>query len=161
MDHVSSDPNWGSNRAKEIDYGYRGTHVTTVASKALATSFYGKPLQHAYFSGCSNGGRQAMMEVQRYPMAQRVGGVKEAESFTRLYMIPGMHHCGGGPGPNTFDMITVLENWVEKGQAPGAVIASHATDGKVDRTRPLCPFPQMARYDGTGSIDEAANFTCK
>ncbi len=57
----------GANRAKEIDYGYRGTHVTAVASKALTASFYGKPPQHAYFNGCSNGGRQAMMEVQRYP----------------------------------------------------------------------------------------------
>ena len=58
---------WWSNRDKEIDYGYRGTHVTAVASKALTASFYGKPPQHAYFNGCSNGGRQAMMEVQRYP----------------------------------------------------------------------------------------------
>ena len=65
--HLASDPDWWSNRAKEIDYGYRGTHVTAVASKALTASFYGKPPQHAYFKGCSNGGRQAMMEVQRYP----------------------------------------------------------------------------------------------
>ncbi len=65
--HVASDRTWWSNRDKEIDYGYRGTHVTAVASKALTASFYGKPPQHAYFSGCSNGGRQAMMEVQRYP----------------------------------------------------------------------------------------------
>ena len=63
----ASDPNWAANRAKEIDYGYRGTHVTAVASKAIASAFYAKPVQHAYFNGCSNGGRQAMMEVQRYP----------------------------------------------------------------------------------------------
>jgi feruloyl esterase len=394
--HSASDPNWGSNRAKEIDYGHRGTHVTAVASKALASSFYGQPLQHAYFNGCSNGGRQAMMEVQRYPdgfdgiigghpatgtpmqagraavyqtmlaapenfltaekiellsnatgaacdeadglkdglvsnppackfnvdtlackggdapacftagqlatvkkvyaglktadgktfayglpmgheggatgwrawiagrtppakqedgtlayggtgqqlpsgfglmepnfrflatdnddpnynwktfnldkdlqrlktmteilspldpdlnpykkhggklimyhgwsdpgissngtvayydqMVQKVGGKKEADNFARLYMIPGMHHCGGGPGPNTFDVITTLENWVEKGVAPAGVIASHATDGKVDRTRPLCAYPQVATYTGKGSIDEAASFVCK
>ena len=65
--HIASDPNWGANRAKEIDYGYRGTHVTAVASKAIAAAFYAKPVQYAYFNGCSNGGRQAMMEVQRYP----------------------------------------------------------------------------------------------
>ena len=65
--HVSTDPNWGANRAKEIDYGYRGTHVTAVASKAITAAFYAKPVQYAYFNGCSNGGRQAMMEVQRYP----------------------------------------------------------------------------------------------
>ena len=65
--HRRSEPDWWSNRAKEIDYGYRGTHVTAVSSKAITAAFYGKPAAHAYFSGCSNGGRQAMMEVQRYP----------------------------------------------------------------------------------------------
>ena len=65
--HAASDPNWMQDRAKEIDYGHRGTHVATVAAKALAAAAYGRPLQQAYFNGCSNGGRQALMEVQRYP----------------------------------------------------------------------------------------------
>jgi feruloyl esterase len=101
-------------------------------------------------------------------MTKLVGGESEAESFSRLYIVPGMHHCTGGPGPNTFDMLTQLENWVEKGVAPAAVIASHSTGGGrgsttpavVDRTRPLCPYPRVARYTGSGSIDEAANFRC-
>jgi len=389
--HVSSDPTWGSNRAKEIDYGHRGTHVAAVAAKALTTAYYARQPQHAYFEGCSNGGRQAMMEVQRYPedfdgiiagdpatgtpmqvgrammsqhllasienylspekvellskatldacdttdglkdglianprlcpfkpetlkctgpdgpacltagqvqtvkmiydglklpngemytsgfpvgheggttgwqawmtgrtpatvqangtlefsqkpsgfnlseqnmrflaldnddpsfswrtvkfpqdlprlrtmsdilspldpdlkpfknrngkiiiyhgladpaisaygtvdyyekMMKAVGGQKEAEAFSRLYLVPGMHHCSGGPGPNSFEMLTVLENWVERGMAPSQVMASHSTNQKVDRTRPLCPYPQVASYSGSGSIDEAANFRC-
>jgi feruloyl esterase len=72
-----------------------------------------------------------------------------------------MGHCGGGPGPNTLDGLTALENWVEKKQAPQQIIASHATNGQVDRTRPLCPYPQVAVYKGSGSIDDAANFACR
>jgi feruloyl esterase len=384
--HVASDPNWWSNRAKEIDYGYRGTHVTAVASKALTASFYGKPPQHAYFNGCSNGGRQAMMEVQRYPedfdgviaghpatgttmqvgravvyqhmlassdnfltdeaieqlstatlaacdktdglqdglitdpractfdvdtltsltpgqratikkiyaglktkdgktyahgfpvgheggttgwrawisganapvkqadgslaygperrpagfglmdpnfrflaldqddpnfswktfnfdrdlprlktmteiltpgdtdlrafkkhggklimyhgwadpgisaagtvdyyeqMVRKAGGQKDADAFARLYMIPGMHHCSGGAGTSSFDMLDVLEQWVEKGIAPAGVPASRIVDDKVVRTRPLCPHPAAARYKGTGSVDDAGSFECK
>jgi len=75
-------------------------------------------------------------------------------------MIPGMNHCGGGEGPNAFDKLDVITDWVERGKAPDEIIASHTADGKVDRTRPLCPYPQVAKYKGTGSIDEAVNFAC-
>jgi feruloyl esterase len=391
--HQVSDASWGANRAKEIDYGHRGTHVTAVAAKELTAAYFGKPSAHAYFDGCSNGGRQALMEVQRYPadfdgiiagdpslgtplqvgrallyqhmllhpenylpsdkvellsratleacdakdglkdgliadprqcafkpetlqcagadapdcltkaqvstvnkiynplktqdgktyvagypigheggqtgwpmwivgstppklqsdgvlafgaqvpagymfsethmrilatenddssfswktvkfpedlprlatmsnilspdnpdirpyknqggkiifyhgwadpgisaystidyyekMRSVVGGQREADAFSRFYLVPGMHHCSGGPGPNSFDMLTVLENWVEKGIAPASVVASHSANGKIDRTRPLCPYPQVARYQGSGSIDDAANFRCE
>ena len=391
--HSADDPSWESNQAKKIDYGHRGTHVTAVSAKAITAAFYGEAPAHAYFDGCSNGGRQALMEVQRYPtdfdgiiagdpatgtpmqagralvfqkllaspdsyvpiekvemlskatvaacdesdglkdglvsdpqkcrfkpesllcagadapncltkpqlavvkqiydgaklangevyaygfpfgheggatgwrawtvgavpptpkpegglefttrlpsgyalseqnfrflaletpdptfswrtfrldrdlprmkamtevlspldtdlrpfksrggklimyhglsdpaissygtiayynkVAKMVGGEKDAEAFARLYLVPGMHHCSGGPGPNEFDMLSALEGWAEHGTAPAAVIATHKTDGNVDRTRPLCPYPQMARYTGSGSTDEAANFRCE
>ena len=392
--HSADDPAWGSSRAKEIDYGHRGTHVTAVAGKALTAAFYAKPVAHAYFEGCSNGGRQAMMEVQRYPddfdgiigghpatgtpmqvgrafvyqhmlassdnfltdakvellsratlaacddkdglkdglitdpractfkvetlactgadgpdcltagqvetvkriyggvklkdgrtftygfpvgheggatgwrawisgptapvtqpdgslaygaerqpsgyglmepnfrflaldeddptytwktldidrdqarlrtmteilsplnpdlrpyqrrggklimyhgwsdpgisaagtvayydkMRAIAGGQAATDDFARLFMVPGMHHCGGGPGPNSFDMLPALEAWVEKGVAPQQVTASHLTDGKVDRTRPLCSHPHVATYKGSGSVDEAESFVCK
>jgi feruloyl esterase len=78
----------------------------------------------------------------------------------RLFMAPGMAHCGGGEGPNTFDMVGALEQWVESGSAPDQIIASHSTGNTVDRTRPLCPYPQVAVYKGPGSIDAAASFVC-
>jgi feruloyl esterase len=88
------------------------------------------------------------------------GGASNVMGSYRLFMEPGMAHCGGGDGPNTFDMLSALEQWKEQGKAPDQIIASHMTDGKVDRTRPLCPYPQVAKYKGTGSTDEAANFAC-
>ena len=392
--HLSSDATWGQNRAKEIDYGHRGTHVTAVAAKAVTAAFYGRRPAHAYFNGCSNGGRQAMMEVQRYPedfdgviagdpatgtpmqvgravffqqllaspanyvpaekiellsrstlaacdgldglvdglisdpracrfdpaqltctgadgagcltsaqvttvqtiyaglkdaagreyappfpkgheggpsgwrgwitgneppaaqpdgtlafgarapsgygladanfrflaldddapgfswrtfrfpgdlprlktmteilspldpdlrpfkqaggrlivyhgwadpgisaygtlryveeMTRVVGGQAAADAFTRTYFVPGMHHCSGGPGVDQFDMLTVLEQWVEHGVGPTRVVAQRkVTDTVGARSRPLCPHPQVAAYSGSGSIDDAASFVCR
>jgi feruloyl esterase len=90
-----------------------------------------------------------------------LGGAEKVHGSYRLFMAPGMGHCGGGAGPNTFDMVAALEQWVEHGKAPDQILASHSTNGVVDRTRPLCPYPQVATYKGTGSIDDAANFACK
>jgi len=99
--------------------------------------------------------------VAYYDAAVKVnGGLEKTREFYRLFMAPGMGHCSGGPGPNQFDALTALEQWVEKGVAPEKLLASHSTNGKIDRTRPLCMYPQVARYKGTGSADEAANFSC-
>ena len=85
---------------------------------------------------------------------------KQAGAWVRLFMVPGMGHCGGGEGPDSFDSLSALESWVEQGHAPDRIVAAHVTAGKVDRTRPLCAYPRVARYNGSGSTDEAANFTC-
>ena len=80
--------------------------------------------------------------------------------FFRLFLAPGMAHCGGGAGPNVFDVATPLVNWVESNAPPERIEASQAAAGKVVRTRPLCVYPMVARYKGSGSVDEAANFAC-
>jgi hypothetical protein len=72
------------------------------------------------------------------------GGPAAAGSWVRLFMVPGMHHCSGGEGPDTFHMVGALEQWVEHGTAPDRILASHISDGRADRTRPLCPYPQVA-----------------
>jgi len=90
-----------------------------------------------------------------------MGGASKTSNNIRLFLEPGMGHCRGGEGPNVFDKVGTLEQWVEKGTAPDQIIASHSTNGEVDRTRPLCAYPKIAQYKGSGSIDDAANFVCK
>ncbi len=98
--------------------------------------------------------------VNYYESVKATLGASQVESAVRLFMAPGMGHCGGGPGPNAAEWLTALEQWVEHGLAPDQIVASHSTNGEVDRTRPLCPYPQVAQYKGTGSTDAAANFAC-
>ncbi len=88
-----------------------------------------------------------------------IGTARTADSV-RLFMVPGMAHCGGGDGLTSVDMIEPLAQWVEKGHAPDRVIGSRGPGGKTDRTRPLCAYPKIAKYKGSGSIDDAGNFTC-
>jgi tannase/feruloyl esterase len=80
--------------------------------------------------------------------------------FYRLFMVPGMYHCSGGVGVSTFDAFTPLVEWVEKGSAPRTITGARVVDGKIVRTRPLCPYPEAAIYDGSGSIDDASSFRC-
>jgi Tannase and feruloyl esterase len=86
---------------------------------------------------------------------------QEVESFYRLFMAPGMAHCSGGTGPNTFDTQAVLEGWVERGIAPEQIVATRSVNGVVDRARPLCAYPKIAVYKGKGDTNDAANFECR
>lgn len=102
---------------------------------------------------------QPIMGVNYYEQAVAKNG-SDTPEFFRLFMAPGMAHCGGGIGPDRHDSMTAIIDWVEKGKAPDSMIASKVVDKRVVRTRPLCPYPQVARYSGQGSIDDAANFRC-
>jgi hypothetical protein len=106
--------------------------------------------------------------------ALRTANGGDASNFARFYRIPGMNHCQTGPATDQFEMLTPLVNWVERGVAPDRVIATARGPGNAgrvnadvpagwaaNRTRPLCPYPQVARYNGSGSLDDAANFTCR
>jgi feruloyl esterase len=83
-----------------------------------------------------------------------------ARNSVALFMVPGMGHCQGGPGTDVFDKVAAIDQWVQSGVKPQSIMASHMTNGVVDRTRPLCAFPMIARYLGSGSTDDAANFRC-
>jgi hypothetical protein len=102
---------------------------------------------------------QPMMGVNYYEQAVAKNG-PDTNGFFRLFMVPGMAHCGGGIGPDRNDAVTAVIDWVEKRKAPTYIVASRIVNNQVQRTRPLCPYPQVARHTGQGSIDEAANFRC-
>jgi feruloyl esterase len=97
-------------------------------------------------------------------LAAKLGGYDKAKDQVRLFMAPGMLHCFGGDGPNDFDTLGALEDWVEKGKAPNGIVAAKYPDNKPGpaplRTMPLCAFPAQARYKGVGEVNDATNWTC-
>jgi feruloyl esterase len=101
-----------------------------------------------------------LMGIDYYMKAVAANGLGTPDFF-RLFMVPGMFHCRGGVGPDRLDAMTALINWVENGTAPASITAAQVDKGKLVRSRPLCPYPQVARYAGSGSPDDAANFACK
>ena len=125
------------------------------------------------YHGWSDSALAPLASVNYYQSVVSKMGQKQAADFVRLYMIPGMQHCGGGPGPDSFgatpsspkedaqhSMSAALERWVETGVPPDKIIATKYMGKDVVRTRPLCPYPQVARYSGTGGADDEANFKC-
>jgi Tannase and feruloyl esterase len=129
------------------------------------------------YHGWSDAAIPAQNIINYYRTVSSKMGATATDSFVRLYMVPGMQHCGGGAGPNSFgqepgatgdpqhNIAGALEQWVESGAAPGPIIATKYKTGAnpesgVVRTRPLCPYPQTAQWKGAGSTDDAANFVC-
>jgi feruloyl esterase len=129
------------------------------------------------YHGWSDAAIPPVNTIHYYESVVEKMGRKQADEFVELFMVPGMQHCGGGPGASDFgamspaaadtdhSMIKAIEQWVEKGSAPAKIIATkYKAEGNpgsgVVRTRPLCPYPMAAKYSGSGSMDDAANFSC-
>ena len=138
MDALNPDLSWVKNKGAKIIHWHGW-------SDALVTPIY---------------------SVERYNVIKAAmdAQLSDIDSFYKLYMVPGVSHCGGGTGWGVVDWVTPLVNWVEKGIEPGALIGTRPANPNfgwtTTRTRPVCPYPQVARYLGTGSIDDGANFTC-
>jgi feruloyl esterase len=113
------------------------------------------------YHGWADPGIAPQNSVNYYNSVVEKLGKAAVSNSIRLFMVPGMGHCQGGDGTSTFSMIEALSKWVEQGEAPDRIEASRIRAGKTDRTRPLCPYPQAAVYNGSGSTDESANFSCK
>jgi feruloyl esterase len=116
------------------------------------------------YHGFSDGIMTPYQTVKYYKaLANLAGGYSSLQQNARLFMVPGMFHCTGGPGPNVFDALSALEGWVENGIAPDAIPATGGVqkdEGGNPRSMPLCQFPEMASYNGTGDVNNAANWNC-
>ncbi len=117
----------------------------------------GKILQ---YSGWADQQVNPFPGIEYYDTVSKKMGAAATRDFYRLFMVPGMFHCNGGPGCSSVDWLTAVMDWVEKDEAPAQLIGAHLEKGETTRTRPLCPYPQVARYSGTGSIDADTNFAC-
>ena len=91
---------------------------------------------------------------------KREEGLRRTQEFARLFLAPGVAHCGGGAGADTFDPVMPVEQWVETGAAPDQIIASKVVNGATTFTRPLCPYPALPRYSGIGDTTKASSFVC-
>ena len=143
----------------------------TISGQVQATHAINDAVSTDLGTFAARGGRLVIYEGQSDPVfsandliayydrfAQDSGGMQKAQSVARLFLVPGMNHCQGGPSTDRFDSLTALEQWVEKDQAPASISAS----GKAfpGRTRPLCPYPAYAAYKGSGDPQEASSFSC-
>jgi feruloyl esterase len=109
------------------------------------------------YAGWADTGITPVNTVEYYESVAKKMGSKNTSDFARLFMVPGMGHCRGGDGPDSFDTIGTLEKWREKGVAPATIAATNKRSGL---SRPLCAYPQYAKYKGTGDLKDAANWVC-
>lgn len=180
---VFKDPNWDWRKFDyDRDLVYADTKVAAVnASSPDLNAFRSRGGKVIMYSGWADPIGPPMDAMNYYERVEKAsGGRQKTESFFRLFIVPGMAHCGGGPGPNIFgcygppapasldiktdpqhDVLSALVQWVEKGVAPDHIVAAQMDDDKIERTRPLCPYPKLARWNGIGSSDDAKNFTCE
>jgi len=179
-DFVYEKPDWDL-KTFGVDAGLKAANEKTAqtlnATDPDLKAFQARGGKLILYHGWNDPGISALNTVNYYESMIQKMGRKEVDSFARLYMVPGMQHCEGGPGADSFGQVgelkfddpthsvdAALERWVEKGKAPGEIIASKfagqdITNAKM--TRPLCPYPQAAKYKGTGDTNNAGSFVCE
>jgi feruloyl esterase len=159
---VHKDPSWTPDRFDiNTDFELMETELAVLNTVTPdLRPFFKRGGKLLMYHGWNDRQVPAMSSVTFFERVLKTAGRSVAGQSIQLYMVPGMDHCQGGVGTDNFNKVAAMEDWVAKGRAPAQIVASHMTDGKVDRTRPLCPYPQIARYKGTGDTNDAANFAC-
>ncbi|HUR36137.1 MAG TPA: tannase/feruloyl esterase family alpha/beta hydrolase [Vicinamibacterales bacterium] len=156
------DPSWEFRLdaiGSDLDRAVRGDGGLLASNNVDLKPFFERGGKLLMWHGWSDPQVPAEHSILYYESVLRTVGPDAGRSLA-LFMLPGVSHCGGGPGPDTFDKMGPITAWVEQEKKPDRIVASHVTSGQVDRTRPLCPFGQIARYNGSGSTDDAVNFSC-
>jgi len=161
---VMKDRNWDFRTldvSRQLELARRADNGVLSATSLELTPFVSRGGKLLIYHGWADQNIPPQESVNYYKGLVKTMGMEKVGDAIRLFMVPGMGHCGGGDGPNEFDMLAVLEHWREDGKAPSEILASQVNGGHVSRTRPLCPYPQIAKYKGAGSIDRAENFVCR
>ena len=170
---VFNDPNYNSlgfsfnNSGNVASLNASVTQFQANGENANLAPFFKAGGKLIMYHGWSDPALTPLVSVDFYnAVAQQLdgGSLPKLQNNARLFMVPGMHHCEGGPGPNVFDALTPLAEWVQFGIAPTQIIAAHYTDNNqslpIDRTMPLCPYPQQAKYTH-GPVDDATSWVCR
>ena len=161
---VMKDPDWDYRTldvSQHLALARKADNGVLSATSTDVTPFVSRGGRLLIYHGWGDQNIPPRESVRYHDQLVKTMGRKTVTDAVRLFMVPGMGHCGGGDGPNEFDMLAVLEQWREHGKTPAEILASQVSDGRVFRTRPLCPYPQIATYKGSGSIDRAENFVCR
>jgi feruloyl esterase len=162
---IFNDPNYDVRQFdwdRDVDFMKEKTEAIVDATNPDLTQFKARGGKLLEYYGWADGLAPPGFTLDYHEsVVKKIGSRAAVDDFYRLFMLPGMGHCTGGSGPDKFDAVDALENWVEKGVAPDRMIATRADkDGKVDMARPICPYPQGPKYSGVGSPNEARNFYC-
>jgi len=160
---VFKDPNWDWRRfnpATDIDLAVQVDAGIVGLRNPDLRPFFKRGGKLLMYQGWADPQVPPENSVKYFTEVVREVGQSAVGTSIQLYMVPGMGHCRGGAGTDTFDKMAALEQWVATGKAPATILSSRMADGKVVRTRPLCPFGTVARWNGKGNADEASSFSC-
>jgi feruloyl esterase len=160
---VMKDPSWDYRTldvGRQLDLARQADRGVLAATSTDLTAFSRHGGRLLVYHGWSDQNIPPRESVHYHDGVVATMGKEKAAEVMRLFMVPGMGHCGGGDGPNEFDRLTALEDWREHGKAPDVIVASQIRDGRVVRTRPLCAYPRIATYRGSGNVNHAESFAC-